>query len=496
MKKLYFLLLSLALPFFLKAQEPTTTTNSGDQQNVQQMDDRSRSVFIGGVVVDKKNYQQIGIKGDIPIGKLGLGVDINLLIDKDGNIRKEDWKEWTDYLDKIYYIRWAHKGDPFYFKFGGLNYSYIGYRNIINGYSNMLEYPTYKRYGLEMQIQAGKFGMELFANDFKELFRTNASIVAGARMTYKVAGDLTVGATLVRDFNQYNGLRDRDGDGTPDQVDKFPYDAAYATQWEQTKYIDQSKGDSEADAIAFANKAYANNLISDNITKNDIFNFNTKPTRAISVYGADLGYPLVHNDLIKLDLYSQYSQIQGYGWGMTLPGASLSIGSFFNITAEYRKQSKEFVYGYFNQTYEFERAVFGGDPKNPITKDMTLKTITEGMSGFYLGMNLNFFDFASVTANYSDMTTGGSMNRRSLYGEASLKKKLIPGINEAKAYYVQNNVQDFQQWKTPSTILGYILEYQIGSAGVGFEYRYNFKNNEKGEIETLKTILLRTSIKF
>ena len=498
MKKLYFLLINLVLPLLLMAQEPTSTSSSSDPQSNQvPTDDRSRSVFIGGVVVDKTNYQQIGIKGDIPIGKLGLGVDINLLIDQNGNIRKEDWNKWTDYLDKIYYIRWAHKGDPFYFKFGGLSYSYIGYRNIINGYSNMLEYPTYKRYGLEMQIQAGKFGLELFANDFKESFRAkNPSIVAGGRISYKVIGDLTVGGTFVRDFNQYNGLRDTDKDGTPDQIDELPYKSDYSTLWDKYYGEHIERGDSPEKALDYTNDAFLSHALPSNKTKADLFNLDIAEGRGISVYGADLGYPLIHNELIKLDVYTQYSKIHGYGWGVTLPGASLSIGNFFNISAEYRKQSKEFVYGYFNQTYEFERAVFGADPMQPITKDMTMKAITEGMSGFFVGMSMNFFDFASLTANYSDMSSGNSMNKRSLYGEFGLKKKLLPGINEAKAYYVQNNVQDFKQWKTPSTILGYILEYNIGGAGVGFEYRFNFQQNAKGELETLKTILLRTSVKF
>jgi hypothetical protein len=291
-------------------------------------------------------------------------------------------------------------------------------------------------------------------------------------------------------------LRDSDGDGIPDQVDELPYKSEYSTLWDQQVAIRESLGDSHADAVSFANKAYTSNLLPSTKTKADLFDLTKAPANGVSVYGADLGYPLIKSGLVKLNVYSTFAQIQGHGWGTTLPGVSLSIGNFFNFSAEYRKQSKEFVFGYFNQTYEFQRSVFQAGQKNPLTKDSTLLGITQGMSGFYVGLSINLMDFASITANYSDMSNGGSTNVRSIYGEASLKKKLIPGINDAKAYYLQNNVQDFQNWKTPSTILGYILDYNIGGAAVGFEYRYNFQYDATGQIQTLKTILLRTSVKF
>ena len=76
------------------------------------------SVIIGATTINNTNYQQIGLRADIPIWKLGFGLDIQLLIDDEGNIREEDWDEFEDYLDKIFYIRWGRKGDPFYAKDG------------------------------------------------------------------------------------------------------------------------------------------------------------------------------------------------------------------------------------------------------------------------------------------------------------------------------------------------------------------------------------------
>ena len=175
--------------------------------------------FVGATSLGGINYQQIGFRGDFPIGKFGFGLDVKVLLDATGKIRKEDWDQWQDYLDKVYYIRYGHRGDPFYIKTGGLDYSYLGYRNIINGYSNMLEYPTVKRYGLEMAVQGDKFGAELFLNDFKEFSMNKPSAVIGGRLTYKLLGDITLGVSAVTDLNQFNGLKDNDKDGYPDEID-------------------------------------------------------------------------------------------------------------------------------------------------------------------------------------------------------------------------------------------------------------------------------------
>ncbi|MDI3526566.1 MAG: hypothetical protein PWR03_749 [Tenuifilum sp.] len=43
--------------------------------------------IIGAVNIDGKNYQQFALRTDIPIGKFGFGLDIQLLFDENGQIR-------------------------------------------------------------------------------------------------------------------------------------------------------------------------------------------------------------------------------------------------------------------------------------------------------------------------------------------------------------------------------------------------------------------------
>jgi hypothetical protein len=195
--------------------------------------DISGGVVVGAVTLDGKNYQQIGIRADIPLGKLGIGVDAQILLDDEGKIRKEDWNDAEDYLNMLYYIRWDHKGAPFYAKVGALDYSYIGYSNIINGYSNAIEWPDYKRIGMEMSFKSDQFVGELLVNDFKEVGDERHSAVIGTRVGYRPFSKLEIGASIVSDLNEYNGLRDTDDDGYPDEIDQYPYDKSLVTEREK-----------------------------------------------------------------------------------------------------------------------------------------------------------------------------------------------------------------------------------------------------------------------
>jgi hypothetical protein len=78
----------------------------------------------------------------------------------------------------------------------------------------MVEFPTVKRWGLEMSFHTKdeegnkKFGAELFINDFKEMFRETPSMIFGTRLAYRPIGKLEVGFTYAGDYNEFNSLKD------------------------------------------------------------------------------------------------------------------------------------------------------------------------------------------------------------------------------------------------------------------------------------------------
>jgi len=499
MKKWY--LFSLVGIFVLFLNLPVFAQEEGEESSTEPTEEKSGfggSAQIGGVTIDGKNYQQFGLRTDIPIFKLGLGVDIQLLLDDQGNVRKEDWDEWQDYLDKLYYIRWGHKKDPFYFKFGGIDFTNIGYGNIVNGYSNMIQYPDIKRWGLEMNVKTRKFGAQFLINNFKELFRTKPGMLAAGRLSYKVVGKLEVGATYATDLNEYNGLLDFDKDGYPDAIDAYPHDASLVTEYDD--YLAKS-GDQ-----SFVDMAVKYGLI-DGTQKSDLIKYGDLSKKSFA-YGADIGYPIIEGDNLNFNIYSSFTQLGGdslYGWGISLPGIKLQLGKMFTFKAEYRKATEHFLFGYYNYTYELERAIFVQNPatgqKEVLSKQMTLADVTKPTNGFFAGVDFNISDLIVGGLHYSDMISDSIMHIRSLKGEVELTPKLLPKDASAKGYYIQNNVQDFRQWKTSSTIMGYTLEYNFNGVNLGFDYRFTFQDLDgSGKIdspkETIKTFGLKTSIKF
>ncbi|HPR17945.1 MAG TPA: hypothetical protein PLD62_06840, partial [Candidatus Cloacimonadota bacterium] len=69
---------------------------------------------VGTVMFGETTYTQIRLQPEVVFGKIGIGLDVDLLIDSNGDIREEDWDEFDDYVNKIYYIRYGKRGDSLF----------------------------------------------------------------------------------------------------------------------------------------------------------------------------------------------------------------------------------------------------------------------------------------------------------------------------------------------------------------------------------------------
>jgi len=466
-------------------EEETESSNDGDSV--------TGSIVVGAIMIDGKNYQQIGLRMDVPIGKFGFGVDAILVIDEDGNVRSEDWDEFEDYVDKIYYVRWAKKNEPFYLKVGGLDNSYIGYGAIVNGYSNMIEFPDYKRIGMETAFNTETISGEFFLNNFKELMRNEPSMLFGTRVNYNIFNGLSIGVSAAIDLNEFNGLRDSDGDGYVDPLDEFPDDGRIVTERERLEEL----GFSDATIQELIYFGELNPATRDSLPKY------TDSTSTVSIVGFDIGYPIYKSESVNIDLYAEVAKIVDYGFGFTAPGFRINSG-IFTFTAAYRQGSEEFLFGYFNQTYELERAVFTSSIENGlsvITKSETLRNI-EAMNGYFVGVAIDFWGFLSFDINYQDLRGDNDSSSKSIAGSLGIMDKLIPLISTAKGYYLQNNVNDFSEWKTSSTTMGAIIGYEVSSGvSLDFNYKLSFVDKDgngkiEGDDETIKTIGIMTVIRF
>lgn len=473
-------------------------TIDGDSAQAGAVDYMMGGVF-GAVTIDGKNYQQIGLRPELKLWKFGIGLDVNVLLDEDGKVREEDWDERKDYIDKIYYISFGKKGEPFYFKYGGLQSTTLGYGTLINGYTNLLEYPTYKRQGLELSIDAKYAGMEAVVGNFKDLAGKNKAVMGGGRIYIKPFSRLQIGGSFAGDMNEYKGLRDTDDDGYPDEVDMYPEDDKYVTEID---YYAAALGGSWNPTIR---DALINSGLISGLERSDIRNYSDERSRT-GFWAADAGLRLIDAEYFKVDIYSQFSQsVNTGGWGYTAPGLRISGGKLFEIYGDYRQQSDDFIFGYYNDTYDLERAKYVSDEFDNLyvtTKKDKLNAAIASR-GYLAGLKINFFDIITGKAEYQDMKWGREeeIRDKSLKGEVSLNKDIFPLISKAKAYYVQNNVEKIE-WKTESTVIGGVVGLGVAEGvSIDFNYLLTFQDtNGDGEIEgddeEIRNVSVSTTSKF
>lgn len=454
MKQSLLLCALLATTLVAGAQDPVEAAGGGEAWGA--------TMGIGAVTMDGQTWTQIALRPDIPIGKLGIALDLTLYFDEDGDIRKEDWNEPKDLIDKIYYIRWGHKGDPVYLKAGALDDVTLGYGMLVRHYSNAVQYPAVRRLGGEFDLTIGKPQLEGFVANFRELGISGGTGLVGLRASYPVIGKLRAGAAFIQDGNLYAGMEDEDGDGVPDQLDRFPDydDGSEYRLWNDLET--QLAGNLELlqrlrESAGYPGEEWLNDSLKD-------YRAASQDLRAFT---ADLGYELLPN----LDLYFQYSKFLDFGNGMA-PGVLWRPAHWINFGAEYRIWGDEFIGEFWNRSYDTERTWFDGD--SVLTKQDKLAGAV-AMKGWFADARVNIFNILTAYAAYNTMKPdeSGSDNYNSLWADAGLNLSRVPKLTELSAYYTQTGEKSLlKDLKTPSTVHGIRLGYEMAP---GAEMRLNWQ---------------------
>ncbi len=497
----------------------------------------SLGLGLGSVTLDGTVYYQIALRPEFSFGKIGIGLDLVGYMDAQGNFRNDEWDEPSDYLDKVLYLRYGTDQDPFFFQVGAMPQVQYGYGALMNSYSNMTEFPQVRRVGFELGGRVGEnIGLKGFTADLKE-FRTGGGLV-GLRGTFRVSKNfpLTLGVNLVGDLNQYGGLKDKDDDGVPDLLDDFPEDTEYGR-----KYAVDYDGDGLAD-----NDPNEWDIDGDGITdtldsrvgwpgdpmqldpqidkKSDPFN---KKTKSRSTYGvsADLSYPILTTNALSLVAYTEVGMLNygstlystartdsaSTGFGLIGPGLRAQILKFLNLSIEYRSSSRFFQPGFFNTTYDFERAQFISSgttqaPDSVVTKDQAMIKNPSALRGYFGSASANLFNLATFTAGYQQLMPADTSaeESNSFIANVSINADMIPKISEAAAFYIRTNDPKPFDFGNPSsnTTWGYRLGYELGP---GVSLVYNFREsyrdlNGNGIIErneeTVRLITIETAFNF
>ena len=495
-RKYLLILTLLAMSFMLFAEE--------EKENDKNY---GMGLGIGSVMINGNSYTRVRLMPEIAFWKIGIGLDADILIDEDGNLREEDWDDSEDWLNKIYYIRYGQRGDAFYGRFGGFKGFTMGKGLVMSGYSNMLRYPEHRQLGLQLggKLPIMNITMEGFTSNIQEndIMAGRLTIQPLTKMELPIISNITFGGTFATDRNQMNGLLDTDGDNYPDHYDDSPFD--------------DSKWNDIDDNIGFYRDMYVD-LIGDTTGFAQWFkdypgidaqrnpSFDDLPEKDVTVFGLDYDLPIISGDLFKLNHYGEFASIQDYGTGIIFPGF-YSKFLIFDMNLEFRMYQDEFEPAFFDELYEANRVIPVKDEENDIdtvfVKSDGLKARKEA-TGWYGKVRADLFNVVFFTVDYEDMhSDDSSLDNQTFSAGLELNKTFIPKLSTAGIKYIQRNEdQVLKEFKTVNTYIVGTIAYNLAD-NVDFIWqykeRYEDKNNDneiKGKEETITTTSMGVEIRF
>lgn len=377
--------------FFLSALYLFTNLSFSQFNNYPRQDEGIFSGGLGLSWIDGKPYYRIGFRPEVSFENYGVGLDLNLDFDSDGNFRRENFNEFSDYLSIIRYVRYGIKNDPVFIKLGALDYYTIGHGTIMHQYNNS---PTFdsRKVGLLADIDFGQFGFESMYSAFGEDgvigFRGYIRPLQFTSVSeIPIISMLEVGATFVSDFSENAGVLS------------------------------------------------GNYNISDNrfqVIENN---------GSINVIGFDLGFPLISSSITDLILFLDYNKIISFGSGVAT-GVKLNLNGLglFNLSAkvERRFNGDNYIPSYFNALYEVERFRLNTSTGLFNSKVQQLKSATDNSDGFYGDLYVNVLGMFNVFGAYQrldDYPKSGILNLRT-----EIAPEDAPFV--ARAGYDKINIKD------------------------------------------------------
>ena len=509
----------------IDAQQPSdpSTTQQSTQQPPSSSAPKPKKPFnlglgVGSATIDGNIYNQIALRPELSFGKLGVGLDLVVYIDNQGNIREDEWDEASDFIDKLLYIRWGEKSDPFWLRWGSLNNVTLGYGGLLGGYSNMMEFPSVRKVGINTGFGFGNFGTEIFLSNMKDFSR--GGTLLGLRGTYKLSDAIPVkfGLNFVTDMNQFSGLKDSDKDTYPDMFDDFPNDKSLWNDTDGDGIADLNGGSEKPD------KGWDIDGDGDNILDTEDSDLKLKPTpfslkdnkATAQGFAFDLGYPILNSKSFSLEAYMEYNKLMfpkvagdAYysrkamdGTGITIPGMRASLFSFLNMSFEYRIKQGFYVPQFFDGSYDLSRVVaeFGESGTIIRTKDQVLfadSTASINSAGMYGSASANLFNLISFNASYANMKAD-TVEFNSFSALINVNAENIPKLSVAQAYYQRNNDKDPFDFGNPSinTVFGYKVGYEV-SQGVSliWDFRQFYRDTGTG-LEPVKQTTIETAFDF
>ncbi len=489
-------------------------------------DAKSVQGAFGAVTIDGKIWNQIALRPTIPIWKFGIALDLVFYVDADGNIHEDEWDFSNGnaikntLIDKVYYIRFGKPSDPLYFRVGALDRVHLGYGVLVNGYTNSIEYPQVRKVGMDIRFKHKLFTAQGFVNDFKE----NIGF-SGIRVQTPVLAGIPIGVSVVADRNQYLGLKDSDEDGRPDLVDDFPYNDMWwlDTDGDGLADADPWELDIDGDGITDTLDSQIPGWTGDPMVLDTDIYRNPEPLNIlkesdpIGAIAIDVGYPVMAESKMSLSIYAQAAKLIGetvnpetdttvsLGSGIIPLGLSGKFGPL-RVNLEYRmKPNGNFEFGYWNRTYDLERAAMmldGNGTAMIATKEKQLGQYGP-QKGLFALAKVKIGGLFQWKASYQNLQ-GEMWNEalqsfeeetsQSFYSSLSLTKA-INRLKHATLFYEQKNVPNpFNFTYSESTVMGYKVGLELGTGMMlNYTFQRTFRVDNSGDLKPINITGIETS---
>ncbi len=301
--------------------------------------------------IDGQLYYRFHFMPEVSFANFGVGLDLNLDIDKNGNIRKEDFNTLSDYLSIIRYLRYGLKHDPVFIKLGALDYYNLGHGTIMYQYNNSPSIDN-RKIGLVADIDFGVFGFESIYSTFAEAGVTAIrAYVRPLKLTsladVPIISNLEVGGTYAADFNKYSGV-------------------VFTPTLNPTGLIADDKG-------------------------------------RMQIVGVDLGLPIIKSSMLNIQLYSDFNKIINYGSGVAA-GITVDLNGLGILNAsakmERRFNNAQYIPSYFNSLYEVDRYRVDTTNGAILSKATLLSSITNPDNGYFGELDLHFMGLFDIIGSY------------------------------------------------------------------------------------------------
>jgi hypothetical protein len=362
---------------------------------------------------NKQMYSKICVQPEFKVWNFGVGLDLQLYLDENGNLREEDWDGWEDVINKILYVRYGQKGDPLYVNFGGIMSASVGHGIIFNRYSNMIRYPEVKKVGLIFDINRETWGLETITTN---LIRQE---VMGARFYYRpfhsssmfLLSNLAIGVSAGTDIDP------DDSEGTKDD--------------------EVSVVSLDVELPLLTNPVFSSTLFTD-------------------VAQMDLGEFYLSNNPYTIDgsLYignKNPCKNNGTGFATGFLGKLL----VFDYKVVYKNLDNNFIYGYFDRFYEIDRSYKG----NTISSASSPKK-----EGVYGELAYNLMQKIFIMGSYEDLKNDQNDIYPWVHAQINVDKSLLLNKFFFNFSYDKKKAQNWDKIKDlegPNTLATTELGYGV-----------------------------------